>query len=175
MRESLWEQLTQEDKGLIRGFWRYPGAALAPLLRSFGLGVIMKPMPSDMSGYLEYDPRNGTLAHYNVVVNKQHPRQRQRFTAAHELGHYLLHRRDDWLSLSPTTYRGPGCAPLGTEDEIREENEADRFAADLLMPINAMEHAVLKERLSRSEIAKRFDVSEEAARRRIDDVWRRRL
>jgi IrrE N-terminal-like domain len=57
---------------------------------------------------------------------------RRRFTAAHELGHFVLHRE-----------RMGGCFHSDTEQTIREtgdeeavamEREANRFAAELLMP-----------------------------------------
>jgi hypothetical protein len=56
---------------------------------------------------------------------------RRRFTAAHELGHFLLHRS------SMGRFRADTDATLREADEDaadRMEREANRFAAELLMP-----------------------------------------
>lgn len=58
-----------------------------------------------------------------IVVRDTEPAQRLRFTIAHELAHYLLgHLGDDISSLSRSNVRYP------------QEQEADMFAARLLMP-----------------------------------------
>jgi len=56
--------------------------------------------------------------------------ERQRFTAAHEFGHYLLHRKR-----YPQGFRSDEAAVDGrTKDDI--EREANEFAATLLMPLD---------------------------------------
>lgn len=66
-----------------------------------------------------------------AFVNADDILPRRRFTAAHELGHFLLHREE------MESYRAdtPDCVRESeAEDEDRLEAEANRFAADLLMP-----------------------------------------
>ncbi len=80
-------------------------------------------------GALIRDPANPQWCIlYNL--NIQHP-GRARFTVAHELGHYMLHRQD----------AGRDGFECGTTDRLRYdtgytvlEEEADAFAACLLMP-----------------------------------------
>src|SRR3982751_5267968 len=72
-------------------------AALTPVpldlvLLHLGLAVQELPMDDDVSGLLAIDTDGGTIA-YNAL----HPRVRQRFTIAHEIGHFVLHRSDDEL------------------------------------------------------------------------------
>ena len=61
------------------------------------------------------------------------PFGRRRFTAAHELGHFLLHRdrmtAGRWIGDTKETIREGGGS-----DATDMEREADRFAAELLMP-----------------------------------------
>jgi hypothetical protein len=58
---------------------------------------------------------------------------RRRFTAAHELGHFLMHRdrmtARRWIADTPQTIREEDGG-----DDFQMEREADRFAAELLMP-----------------------------------------
>ena len=67
-----------------------------------------------------------------IIVNSEHHASRQRFTLAHELGHLLLH---DYTE--PHADRGyvirfrDGRSSAG---RVREEIEANQFAAELLMP-----------------------------------------
>jgi hypothetical protein len=56
---------------------------------------------------------------------------RRRFTAAHELGHFLLHRRTmGWFRVDTEVT----LQEAGEEVADRMEREANRFAAALLMP-----------------------------------------
>lgn len=68
-----------------------------------------------------------------VSINVNRPIQRQRFTAAHELGHYMLHKN---LELN-TNF---ACPIYGTKSGI--EKEADEFASYLLMPTKELNKVV---------------------------------
>lgn len=70
-----------------------------------------------------------------VSINVNRPIQRQRFTAAHELGHYMLHKN---LELN-TNF---ACPIYGTKSVI--EKEADEFASYLLMPTKELNKIVDK-------------------------------
>jgi IrrE N-terminal-like domain len=62
-------------------------------------------------------------------VGTEKPLARRRFTAAHELGHALMHSSDMFRYLADTT--------IDEEDKTAHaemEKEANRFAAELLMP-----------------------------------------
>lgn len=66
-----------------------------------------------------------------AFVSADDPLPRRRFTAAHELGHFKLHRAD------MGGFRAEAVMPdasLDASDLIRMEREANQFAADLLMP-----------------------------------------
>ena len=74
-------------------------------------------------GYINLEERR-------VYVNEQDPEPRRRFTAAHELGHFMLHRArlEENPSMSVLSR-----SPISEEtDPI--EIEANKFAAALLMP-----------------------------------------
>ncbi|HEX2528265.1 MAG TPA: ImmA/IrrE family metallo-endopeptidase [Geminicoccus sp.] len=101
----------------------------------------------------QVDPIAKTLALredvYEGLVNDV---GRDRFTAAHELGHALLHGRS--LNRSPTgTARKIYCDP---------EWQANTFAAALLMP-----QAMVKQMKSLEQVSDEFGVSDEAAAVRV--------
>lgn len=95
-----------------------------------------------------------------IVVNSREPRVRQRFTIAHELGHYFL---DHGLK----SFAEPG-------GRSRREREAEWFAACLLMPAAWVRHywaayaANYENRLA--VLADLFRVSPTALKRRVKEL-----
>lgn len=131
------------------------------------LGAILTKSPSDddkLSGFLVRDVgRGGTI----IGVNKSHHRHRQRFSMAHEIGHWLLHpgqgvHVDDAGSMFRIDLRDQDSAK-GTD---LEEKEANLFAAELLMPQAliqaAVEDFVPLDEAAIAALAQRFDVSTQA-------------
>jgi Zn-dependent peptidase ImmA (M78 family) len=74
-----------------------------------------------------------------AVLNSLHSKTRKRFTMAHELGHYLLHKHASrvFIDSSPIFFRDEKSS-MGVE---LQEIEANAFAAELLMP-----EAILREK-----------------------------
>lgn len=146
----------------VNGVWRRLGIApgldrrgpvlLAPFTESFNLLRVAIPnltragvydhlwaegmTPADvgdvdepLAGFLFVTPNVGL-----VFVSASDPVPRQRFTAAHELGHFVLHRQEmgGRVSIADT----PANIELTDEQSDRHEREANRFAVELLMPAN---------------------------------------
>lgn len=80
------------------------------------------------------------------IIHNLSPRYpgRERFTVAHEFGHYMLHRppltAQDYRTGTLQVDRDYSCLPLQAnawrEEERQREEEADTFASYLLMPID---------------------------------------
>jgi len=68
---------------------------------------------------------------YVIRVNRNEARERQRFTIAHELAHFLLHR--PLIDDSPDGITDNVLYRSGAPQEV--EYEANRLAADLIMPV----------------------------------------
>jgi Zn-dependent peptidase ImmA (M78 family) len=66
-----------------------------------------------------------------IIVNQYDPPLRRRFTIAHELGHFFLHKSRE----------APLYAHRDEGSRSREEEEADRFALYLLVPEGMLRHA----------------------------------
>ncbi|MBL7837215.1 MAG: ImmA/IrrE family metallo-endopeptidase [Bacteroidetes bacterium] len=76
-----------------------------------------------------------------IAINSEHNILRQRFTIAHELGHYVLHRNEESLFIDKgekVMYRDL----KSTSGEYRREREANAFAAALLMPEDLIDKEV---------------------------------
>jgi len=116
-----------------------------PSLIAGGLGVrfeFVSPFEMDISGnasgMIRRDPANDT---YTIYVNRFEQAERQRFTGAHELGHYVLHFLNpvlrETLALEfrdndNTLYRTESARLSG--EMRRLEIQANMFAAEFLMP-----------------------------------------
>src|SRR4051812_11307021 len=85
-------------------------------LQSFALG-------DDVSGVLVVDGDAGVIGY-----NSSHPAVRQRFTIAHEIGHYLLHRSDSSLFIDER-YFAVFRDKKSSEGVDSREREANAFAA----------------------------------------------
>jgi Zn-dependent peptidase ImmA (M78 family) len=97
-------------------------------------------MPDEVSGAIFFQNDE-----FSIAINKNKSPVRQNFTAAHELGHYFLHRQ--WLVDNAQTglvdYSNvlesegmllrPDTAPTD-EESLGKEREANNFASVLLMP-----------------------------------------
>jgi Zn-dependent peptidase ImmA (M78 family) len=98
------------------------------IAKAEGLMLIESPFPSDVSGALIRSGKSVAIA-----VNLSQHANRQRFTIAHELGHYFLEHKvgEDHLDWKFTVLRRDGKSSTATDtDEI----DANYFAACLLMP-----------------------------------------
>lgn len=99
------------------------------IAEALGAKVKLEPAEDDLSGFL-YRDRNRKVT--VIGVNASHHPNRRNFTAAHELGHFLLHDFDDvHVDRRFKVWLRSEASSQGTDDE---EKEANLFAAELLMP-----------------------------------------
>jgi Zn-dependent peptidase ImmA (M78 family) len=103
-----------------------------------------------------------------IGVNSHHPKTRQRFTIAHEVGHFCLHGHEELRVDKGLFVIRNRDATSSTGTDI-EEIEANLFAAELLMPAKWLERDLLEGLGSNkrddnliSELAKKYLVSDQA-------------
>ena len=128
----------------------------------FGKGaVLLEPAPvtwGSSEGALVRNPDNPN--EWGIFYNAKARPERQRFTLAHELGHFVLHR-DSHASFNcdkESIYTGADTLKL-------IEREADEFASNLLMPGDLLRQRISGKRIDfhlLGELAKEFGVSLEA-------------
>ncbi len=103
---------------------------------AWALGIILERifLPDQVSGLIQ----NLGDDEFKIVVNAKHSDTRQRFTIAHELAHFVLHRfmMGDG-NVDDCAYRSDGSIK-NNKIGPREETEANKFAANLLMPAEAI-------------------------------------
>ncbi len=91
-------------------------------------------LPNELSGFIQFIPESKS---FEMLINSTHSPVRQRFTIAHELGHFVLHK--DKIIERGRLNRGPK-----SDNEIdfddRLEKEANAFAAGVLMPEAQVTH-----------------------------------
>lgn len=124
------------------------------MANELGIKVYKVPnWPADLSGMVRRN--DSSPGGFDIFVNQDHPEVRRRFTIAHEIAHVILHPHligdgitDDALLRS------------GLSNSV--EAQANRLAADILMPRNKLNEYVKKGVTSVSKLAKTFNVSEQS-------------
>lgn len=98
-----------------------------------------------------------------IRINKVHSKTRQRFSIAHELGHFIYHKDDEKEFVDTTFFRGM------TSDNL--EFTANKFASELLMPEEQVRQLIDKENIrSVADLAARFGVSSAAMLYRVKEL-----
>lgn len=163
MPSREWMSLDPDVRERINPFLQSAPIRLSAVAQALGLRVMSTSFPVGISGEIRPDPEVPNS--FIVRVNKNDSARRQRFTVAHEIGHFLLHRdqigdgiRDDVL------YR--------SQLSDAREAQANRIAADLLMPDQLIRewigHAeTLGVENSVAFLADKFNVSEAAMKIRL--------
>lgn len=133
---------------------------LGALAIELGLDVFKSTLDPGISGLIE--PSNTSSSGYRIKLNRFDSTERQRFTLAHEIAHFLLHRFDIGRGVvDDTMYRS------GLSD--RKEVEANKLASQIIMPMenirkSASEISHLSPEQQVETLAKRFRVSQQAMR-----------
>ena len=130
-------------------------AKLASLLQ---IKIMGAKLDETVSGVLKKDPAGV----WTVLYNEGQSYVRSRFTIAHELAHFCLHRGNRDNFEDDVFFR--------TESSDWMEKEANRFAGELLMPRDEFKKAVDQGITNIDELARRFAVSTYAVRVRAKEL-----
>jgi Zn-dependent peptidase ImmA (M78 family) len=132
------------------------------LANALGLRVVETPLPDDISGKIERDWVDGDG--FMITLNSNHAPVRRRFTLAHEIAHFVLHR--DLI--------GDGIVDNGLYRDNRigdeRERQANTYAAQILMPRNLVRQAWNEGLTSAAELAAAFRVSAGVAEIRMREL-----
>jgi len=178
--EAAVRELLQE-----KGVEAAGGVDIVSIAKREGFLVQKVYLPPETVGFLAVNEEEfieGTESHKWIVINRGFVNaeneaglelKKSRFIAAHEYGHYMLHRGN----LKKFAHKDTG------ESSSREDLEADYFARSMLMPLDIFQMAcrMLAGRISRSEEEENYDrkveylsdifkVTQECVRRRLEDL-----
>lgn len=156
-RYSLSHRISPEHVSVLDDFTRSVPVKVGALAQALGLKVVVAALPINISGSIQPDIDSDG---YIIKVNRFEPKERQRFTIAHEIAHFLLHK--DLIRngvVDSVLYR--------SKLSSRVEAEANRLAADIVMPSDRVSEAVNTFQLSMdaqgiSSLADHFQVSKQA-------------
>ena len=133
------------------------------------LGVDVQPvsLKEDISGLFVIKDKMAYIRYNENEKNKQ----RQRFTIAHELGHFVLHKNIPLFidKGEKLMYRDTAS----TTGELQKEREANAFAASLLMPKFLIEKKILNIPQNKNIVdylAEKFNVSDQAMNFRLSNL-----
>jgi hypothetical protein len=123
------------------------------IAKELGLNVWEQNLGPNISGKLFVDPTHCGASGFSICVNSREAINRKRFTIAHELAHFILHRNQIGSGLSDDTFYRSG---LSTAQEV----EANKMAADIIMPYSLIASIQQRGTVGVSALAKAFQVSE---------------
>lgn len=133
------------------------------IARALGINVYSLELENELSGMIaKLDPQGDV----NMFVNNQHAAVRQRFTVAHELGHYFANQQFPDADKRTYIHRRNSLSACGT---YGEEIFANQFAAELLMPANEV-RSLVDLGFDRTALAARFHVSLDAIGHRLRNL-----
>lgn len=128
------------------------------------LQVWFEELEDDVSGFLSVDSDKSV-----AVINANHHFNRQRFTLAHEIGHFCLHvgaeKESLFIDRKFAVHHRNHISSLGT---VKKEREANLFASILLMPKSLISDEIKSSKFDFFDdsetymLAKKFGVSEQA-------------
>lgn len=119
------------------------------LVSKLGIIILKEDGEEDFSGCIE----QRSDGQYYLSVNKYHNVRRQRFTMAHELGHYILHRnRLNEIGRETILMREPTAL-------TQVEREANDFASELLVPKAVLDSQINRGMNQIEDLADFFQVS----------------
>jgi len=144
---------------------------LEQIAKKMGVNLLPFDLGADVSGLLHLEENSATIGY-----NPNESKVRQRFTIAHEIGHYVLHTNngtkqseDDIFIDNRNHYQEimfRSEKPKLTLENYNKEKEANSFAAALLMPLQSVKKEMLKyngfdlsDNTMIVDLAKKFEVS----------------
>jgi hypothetical protein len=163
MASREWDRLSSEVKETIQAHQFEAPVKISSLAKAINVPVKGSTLPPGISG--EIRPEPSTASGFVIRINRHDPSRRQRFTAAHELAHFLLHRDQIGSGISDDVLYRSSLSD-------RREAEANRLAADILMPDELVKEWMETAKALHVEdvaeyLADRFDVSLAAMKIRL--------
>ena len=122
--------VSRDQRVLLEKYLSEYPVKMGQLARELGVAIKVSSLRLGISGQITNEGGK-----YIIRVNRHEARERQRFTIAHELAHFLLHR-----NIIDNSRDGITDTVLYRSGEPqRVEYQANRLAADIVMPLDLIE------------------------------------
>jgi len=132
-RCNEWNRIPEAQQAIILSHQEAFPVKLGALAKDLGIKVKSSTLKAGISG--EIKETDGVV---NVKINRHDSKERQRFTLAHEIAHFLLHKDEIKGGIEDTVlFR----SALSNKLEI----EANKLAADIVMPFALINEVVFPE------------------------------
>lgn len=155
------------------GCSKSPPVDLNVAAERLGIDVRYHKLQGDVSGFLFLDKMQDPI----IGINIEHPPTRQRFTLAHEIGHFFLHAppggSGSFIDKGFTIVKRDTRSQMGV---VVEEIEANFFAAEILMPAEHLYPDFVSSSSGKNpkkeldKLADKYDVSVEAMEYRLRNL-----
>lgn len=131
LRQVRWKTVRKKARECLKHSNGFP-VDLDAIAKNLQIDVKrMKFEDQTVSGVIGYDESKVVIG-----INRDHSEARQRFTLAHEIGHFVLHPAS--MVVDRALYRNSSSSEAISAEEI----EANGFAAELLMPADDVREQV---------------------------------
>jgi Zn-dependent peptidase ImmA (M78 family) len=136
MSSQLFNRISPAELEIISRFIHQVPVKIGALAEALGLTVLRSTLGPNISGMIQPDPAKPDS--FVIKVNRFDNPDRQRFTIAHEIAHFLLHRdRIGNGVIDNVLYR--------SNLSSRMEVEANQLAAELVMPMKEVRARLMAE------------------------------
>ena len=126
MKPREWSFINPEHREILERHLQEFPVKVGQIAGELGVKIRISSLHPEVSGLIRDEGSDG----YVIRVNRYEARERQRFTIAHELAHFMLHK--NLIDRSPKGITDNILYRSGAPEAI--EYEANRLAAEIVMP-----------------------------------------
>ena len=136
MKPREWKRLGLKHQKVLEEHLSECPVKVGQIAKDLGVKIRISNLRPEISGQIRRESDS-----YVIRVSRYEPRERQRFTIAHELAHFMLHK--DLIDRSPDGITDNVLYRSGAPENT--EYEANRLAADIVMPAHQIEKILLED------------------------------
>ncbi len=165
---DITEKMTESEKGILNKYKHSMPFKVVEFSRELGVPVLLdKDMEDHKSGFIILDDNK-----YYIVINKNQHELRNRFTIAHELGHYFYDK--EYLKKYDKIENKILFDKEKNPEMYEMDRRANQFATELLVPEYILKEKYNIKKHSDEEIkkiAKYFNVSSQVIAIRVQECF----
>lgn len=152
----MYNQSYEKEMSIVKKHQQQLPVDVDAIANALQISVCYEPgWPKDLSGKILKDKKRGGESGYAIYINADHPEKRKRFTLAHEIAHFILHKESIGDGIADDALYRSGLSSA-------QEAMANKLAADILMPLNLVSQKLREGVDSVEKLASLFNVSPSA-------------